>query len=154
MTIFRSVIKVWCHQNLASLDLKFCTRSIFGYLNLYTFHIWLFEIFLGLKCYWGLKLQVTGDPLGLKGLKHLKSQKHKISVSATIITRLYCGKYVLFLIVCVFMFVKIWTHAFTRDLKVDGCQSNLYVMLEQLSFFINFTTFFSSGILCETTVLK
>ena len=36
----------------------------------------------------------------------------------------------------------------TRDLKVDGCQSNLYVMLNQLLFFfISFTTSFVGGIL-------
>ena len=37
----------------------------------------------------------------------------------------------------------------SRDLKVDGCQSNLYVMLKQ-SFFINFTTSFVGGILWWT----
>ena len=36
----------------------------------------------------------------------------------------------------------------TRDLKVDGCQSNLYLMLKQLLFFlINFTTSFVGDIL-------
>ena len=35
----------------------------------------------------------------------------------------------------------------TRDLKVDGCQSNLYVMLKQILFFINFMASFVGGIL-------
>ena len=34
-----------------------------------------------------------------------------------------------------------------RDLNVDGCQSNLYVMLKQLLFFIDYTTSFVGGIL-------
>ena len=34
-----------------------------------------------------------------------------------------------------------------RNLQVDGCQSNLYVMLKQLLFFTNFTTSFVGGIL-------
>ena len=33
------------------------------------------------------------------------------------------------------------------DLKVNECQSNLYVMLKQLLFFISFTTSFEDGIL-------
>ena len=39
---------------------------------------------------------------------------------------------------------------FIRDLIVDGCQSNLFVMLKQLSFFIRFITSFVSGILWWT----
>ena len=35
----------------------------------------------------------------------------------------------------------------SRDLKVNECQSNLYVMLKQLLFFISFTTSFEDGIL-------
>ena len=34
-----------------------------------------------------------------------------------------------------------------RNLQVDGCQSNLHVMLKQLLFFTNFTTSFVGGIL-------
>ena len=55
-----------------------------------------------------------------------------------------------------------------RDLKVDGCQSNLNVMLKQLSiFFINLSTSFVGGIfrltdgvliiyfnLCKTTTFE
>ena len=41
-----------------------------------------------------------------------------------------------------------------RNLEVDGCQSNLYVMLKQLvSFFIYFTTSFACCIFDEPTVL-
>ena len=39
---------------------------------------------------------------------------------------------------------------FIRDLIVDGCQSNLFVMLKQLSFFIRFITSFVSSILWWT----
>ena len=34
---------------------------------------------------------------------------------------------------------------YSRDLKVDGCQSNLYVMLKQLLFFYKFYNFFGRG---------
>ena len=34
-----------------------------------------------------------------------------------------------------------------RDLKEDGCQSNLYVMLKQILFFTSFTTAFVDDIL-------
>ena len=52
------MIKAWDHQNLASLNLKklLCTRSIFRTCK---------------KYYWGLKIQLTVDPLGLKGLRNI-----------------------------------------------------------------------------------
>ena len=42
----------------------------------------------------------------------------------------------------------------TRDLKVDGCQSNLYVMLKQSLFFYKFYDFFlQAAFFDEPTVL-
>ena len=43
--------------------------------------------------------------------------------------------------------VKVFLITPIRDLKVDGCQSKLYVMLKQLLLFISLTTSFVGGIL-------
>ena len=40
-----------------------------------------------------------------------------------------------------------WSVCISRDLKADGCKSNLYVMLKQLLLFIYFTTYFLGSIL-------
>ena len=43
---------------------------------------------------------------------------------------------------------------FSQDLKVDGFQSNLYVMLKQLLFFVSFRVSFVGGFFDEPTLLQ